>query len=137
MDRNERNKGSKEHPEGTRTKKATAAAEAKPASAAPQPKGRQGPRFTKAHKKYALLLIVSGMKRTEVAEGIGTTCESLRRSMVAGKADGTVPTPPGSADRPSAADAESAAGESPGSSGGVPRSVYAPREPGTLAGDTG
>jgi len=45
----------------------------------PQPKGRHGRRFTQAQKKPALSLIASGMKRTEVAEGIGTTCESLRR----------------------------------------------------------
>jgi transposase InsO family protein len=130
MDRKERNKASKKNPEGTRTKQAAASTEAKPASAMPQRKGRQGRRFTQAQKKHALLLIASGMKRTEVAEGIGTTCESLRRWMVAAKADGIMPTPPESADRTSAADAESGAGETPGSSGSVPRSPYAPRDPG-------
>lgn len=130
MVRKERKKAAKKSPRRTQTKKSTTTAEAKSSFVTPPPKGHQGRRFTQAQKKHALLLIASGMKRTEVAEGIGTTCESLRRWVVAAKADGTMPTPPGPADSAPAADTESGAGESSGSSGNAPRSPYAPRDPG-------
>ena len=135
MDRNKPKSASKKNPRRTRTTEATTPTEAKTPSATPRPKGRQGRRFTQAQKKHALLLIASGMKRTEVAEGIGTTCESLRRWRVAAQADGTMPTPPGPANSPSAADAESGVGESPGSSGSAPRSLYTPRDPGQGLGE--
>jgi transposase InsO family protein len=130
MDRKKRKKASKKNPQRTQATETTTPTEAKPTSAKPQPKGRQGRRFTQAQRKHALLLIASGMKRTEVAEGIGTTCESLRRWVVAAEADGTMPTPPGPADSPSVADAESGVVENPGSTGSAPRSPYTPRDPG-------
>ena len=73
-----------------------AAESEKPSAKSPRPTSPRGRHFTDAQREYALLLIASGMKRSDVAEAIGTTCESLRRWVGAAKAAGTMPTPPGS-----------------------------------------
>jgi transposase InsO family protein len=51
-------------------------------------------RFDAAQKRHALVLVVSGMKRVEVAATIGTTTESLRRWVSDAKEAGTMPAPP-------------------------------------------
>lgn len=92
----------------------------------------KGRRFTLKEKVHALTLIVAGMKRSEVAETVGTTTESLRRWVAKAEADGTMPKPPGDAasaaavetSRPETVEAESRSGTQ------AKRSVYAPKDPG-------
>ncbi len=93
-------------------------------SSAPKQKGQQGRRFTEAQRKHAVLLVVSGMKRTEVAEAIGTTTQSVRRWVAVAESEGSVPPPPAGAAQKSKAESEGK--ESGGTSGNTPRSIYAP-----------
>jgi transposase InsO family protein len=90
-------------------------------------KSRTGQRFTDAQRAHALLLIGSGMKRTEVAQVVGTTCESLRRWVKVARTQGTLPVPPTAA----AAGPASEGGETDAAAPEAPlRSPYAPRDPG-------
>jgi len=101
MDRNERKKASKKSPRRTQTKKSTTTAEAKPASVTPPPKGRQGRRFTQAQKKHALLLIASGMKRTEVAGAGNGATDAPKRARRGKPGTQTRPRPHGPPRQPS------------------------------------
>jgi len=88
----------------------------------------KGRRFTPEQREHALRLIVSGMRRAQVASVIGTTTESLRRWTQEAKRRGTMPRLPGDAPegervRPRNGDPE------PAVSGGS-RSPYAARDPG-------
>jgi RNA-directed DNA polymerase len=91
-----------------------------------------GRRFTAELKQHALVLVASGMKRTEVARAVGTTPESIRRWVKAAEASGTMPKPVASAQEatldPTTATANTESNaQKPGCS---PGSVYAPRDPG-------
>jgi len=92
----------------------------------------KGRRFTLAEKVHALTLIVAGMKRTEVADTVGTTTESLRRWVAQAESDGTMPKPPGETLSPQAVETNRpAVGEAESKSGSQKkRSVYAPKDPG-------
>jgi RNA-directed DNA polymerase len=91
------------------------------ASDGPSPQGR---RFDEAQKKHALVLVASGMKRTQVAETIGTTTESLRRWVREATAAGTMPVAP-VAKKP-ASTVERAPATSPPTRA---KSPYAPADP--------
>lgn len=107
-------------------------------------KGLQGRRFTKAQKRRALNLVVSGMSRDGVAEAVGTTVESVRRWVREAEAAGTMPSP-SSLESPTTRNegapgdeaSEGAKPERSRSEGPVPgqhqttsRSIYAPKDPG-------
>ena len=94
------------------------AADGRPAKAA---KGDRSRRFSPAQREHALRLVASGMKRTQIAEVVGTTPESVRRwAKVAKDADAMPQVPVASA-----ADAEVA------SAGATTKqAMYAPRDPG-------
>lgn len=92
----------------------------------------KGRRFTLAEKVHALTLVVAGMKRSQVAETVGTTTESLRRWVAKAETDGTMPKPPGEtsdapreASRHEASETESKAGLEKAKG-----SMYAPKDPG-------
>ena len=97
----------------------------------------RGRRFTAAQRQHALTLVASGMKRTEIADAIGTTTESVRRWIEAAEAAGTMPTVPvvGSARGNTGAKTKTSSPSSPpppspSPSPSSPQSVYAPRDPG-------
>lgn len=104
-------------------------------------KGAQGRRFTPAEKKHALTLIVSGMKREQVAESVGTTVESVRRWVRVAEAAGTMPLAPAPQSAAENAErelegmgsgedsSESSASESVEKAAKA-RSMYAPKDPG-------
>lgn len=59
-----------------------------------QTKGLHGRRFSAEQKQHALMLIVSGMSREQVAATVGTTTQSLREWVKVAQAAGTMPAPP-------------------------------------------
>jgi transposase-like protein len=67
----------------TKTKRA-----APPARSEVAPQGR---RFDDAQKQHALVLVVSGVSRVQIAATIGTTTESLRRWVSEATAAGKMP----------------------------------------------
>jgi len=81
----------------------------------------KGRRFTAAQKKHALTLVAAGMKRTEVAEAIGTTVESIRRWVNEGSSADTPPVAEASVP------AEAGTTSTAGPKGGSP---YRPQDPG-------
>lgn len=62
-------------------------------AAEPKPSGR-GRRFTAEQRQHALLLVASGVDKTEVARIIGTTDKSIRQWTRKAKAEGTMPEVP-------------------------------------------
>jgi putative transposase len=84
-------------------------------------------RFDEAQRRHALLLVVSGMKRRQVARTVGTTTESLRQWMRKATAAGTMPTAPVAkgAKAPAVERRSGPAREG----GGLPKSPYAPADP--------
>ncbi len=88
----------------------------------------RGRRFTGEQRKHALVLVASGMKRSEIAEAIGTTTESVRRWVREAEANGGLPkvpaTPRASGKAPSRAEA------SGGNGAAAKPSLYAPKDPG-------
>jgi putative transposase len=105
-------------------------------------KGGPGRRFTAAEKERALTLVVSGMSRTDVAQAIGTTTESIRQWVRVAEAAGTVASAsvtPSNAKGPETLLEEATAGGGREESGAEPvpakrdeksRSMYAPKDPG-------
>ncbi|MHC4091475.1 MAG: IS3 family transposase [Planctomycetota bacterium] len=53
-----------------------------------------GRRFTPEQRHHALVLVASGMKKTEVAKAVGTTDKSVREWEKQAEANGTMPKPP-------------------------------------------
>ncbi|MCP4205045.1 MAG: IS3 family transposase [bacterium] len=94
-----------------------------------------GRRFTDEVKQHAMVLVVSGMKRTEVARAVGTTSESIRRWVKEAEAAGTMPTPVTSRQQATIVDPTEetpntkTSAQTPESTPG-PGSVYKPRDPG-------
>ncbi len=66
----------------------------RPAKSDKEAEPLRGRRFTAAQHEHALTLVASGMKRTEIAEAIGTTTESVRRWVSAAEVAGTMPVVP-------------------------------------------
>jgi putative transposase len=89
----------------------------------------RGQRFAAEVRQHALVLVASGMKRTEVARAIGTTPESIRRWVKAAQESGSMPTPVAGAERATIAQSPQAASSGAEADAGN-RSVYAPRDPG-------
>jgi len=91
----------------------------------------KGRRFTKEDKERALTLVVSGMKRVEVAKTIGTSTQSLRLWVNAAVANGTMPRPLGSARPEREPEPSPATLSKPNTS----RSLYTPKDPGQGVGE--
>ena len=89
----------------------------------------QGHRFTPEVREHALVLVASGMKRTEVARAIGATPESIRRWVKAAEAAGTMPTPVAGTSRATTAQEAQVASQDQEAST-TKRSMYAPQDPG-------
>ena len=86
---------------------------------------KRGRRFTAEQRRHALVLVSSGMKREEVARGIGTTTESVRRWVREAERNGGLPAVPS---QPDGASEEWAQGAEPAAK--ERRALYAPRDPG-------
>lgn len=79
-------------------------------------------RFTAEERRSALELVVNGMSRTDAAQAVGTTPESIRRWATDAQKAGTMPTP--------AAQQPQNAGQPKSKSQPTTKSVYAPSDPG-------
>jgi len=105
-----------------RTKRGAKKAPREARAAQPQ----KGKRFSPEQRQHALVLVASGMKRTEIAKVIGTTTESIRRWVNAAEASGTMPAPPSEPESAEVVEEEATASES---TSGAP-SPYVPKDPG-------
>lgn len=105
-------------------------------------KGLQSRRFTAEQKHHALMLVVSGMTRVDVAKSVGTSSESVRHWVRAAEAAGTMPSPPNGdsvskvVETSPGDEGVSVSEEGSPEEGAIPasaekaRSIYSPKDPG-------
>lgn len=95
----------------------------------PKPASLRGRRFTDAQKEHALTLVVAEMKREQIANLIGTTCESLRRWVRDAEKRGAMPKVPARAGVSVGGEPSPTASAAVSTPKPAPRSPYAPKDP--------
>jgi len=114
----------------------------------PQKRSQSERYYTNEERRHALTLLVSGMSRSEVAEVVGCTTESVRRWLRKAEAEGTLPEPPAKGKRAGPVGKRDAQEEGevvaekgggcpsdcasslPSENGHLGSSLYAPQDPG-------